>query len=485
MAARFRTAVSTLVLLGSALCAHAQDATVADQALVERGAYLSRAADCAACHTDPKGGQAYAGGYAIQSPLGTIYSTNITPSKRGGIGSWSEQAFAKAVREGVAADGTHLYPAMPYDAYSGISDADIKALYAYFQHGVAPVDTPEAKTTQLGFPYSQRWLMAGWNLLFLDNKRFASGDAPVPDAQRGKYLVDALGHCSSCHTPRNVFMANDSSAYLSGADVAGWHAPNLSADPVSGIGGWSQAELVQFFKEGHVPGKAVAAGGMAEAVEHSLRHLSDADLNAMAANLKSVPAKATAGQTQAAYGYGTPVTTAYDFTDAQATASLDQAATGRAAGPAMDAAHQTSAVVTDGAQLYEAACASCHQPSGAGTGDTYYPALFHNTTTGAARPNNLVMTILDGVKRHGASTAASMPAFRDDMDDAQVAAVSQFVATRFGNADLKISAATVAELRAGGPAPALQTLMPWLITAAVVVLLLLAWLLVGRRRKRA
>ena len=232
------------------------------------GAYVARAADCAACHTAPKG-EPYAGGYAINSPLGVIYASNITPSKQYGIGNWTEEQFAHALRDGVGGNGQRLYPAMPYDAYHGMSDADVHALYTYLMQDVKPVDRPAKETTALSFPFNIRQLMIGWDWLYVKQPRTNAADSA--ERKRGRYLVDVLGHCASCHSPRNVMMATTSAGYLSGADLAGWHAPNITSDPVSGIGGWSTAELVTYLRDGHVVGKAQAAGPMAEAVENSFR----------------------------------------------------------------------------------------------------------------------------------------------------------------------------------------------------------------------
>ncbi|MHC1479809.1 c-type cytochrome [Frateuria aurantia] len=452
--------------------------------LAAKGAYIARAADCAACHTEP-GGKAYAGGYAIASPLGTIYATNITPSKTAGIGGWSEAQFARAVREGVSADGHRLYPAMPYTDYAGISDSDIHALYTYLNQQVAPVDTPPAHVTQLGFPYGIRASMAFWDLLYLKKPSHAEVD-PQDSLARGRYLVDVLGHCSSCHTPRNLLMATDSKRYLAGGDVAGWHAPNITSDPNAGIGGWSEDELAGFLKTGHAAGKAQAAGGMAEAVEHSLRYLSDSDLHAMAAYLKSVPAQADPAVSQPDYSYGQPPAKTYDLDNAQSRTSLDAASASTPIGAALLASRTYTDLpkVTEGARLFADACASCHQPSGAGTEDHYYPSLYHNSTTGAATPNNLVMAILHGVDRKGADGPTYMPAFAQDMNDEQVAAVASYVASRFGNPQLKVDAGTVRELRAGGPPPALKAMMPWLLALGGIVVLIVLGLIIHLLRRK-
>lgn len=305
----FKTSLA-LGLLAAFFVTSSTAASSDQQTLAEQGKYVARAADCAACHTAPDGGKAYAGGYAIASPLGTIYSTNITPSKVHGIGGWTEAQFTKAVRQGVSADGRRLYPAMPYTEYGAMSDADVHALYVYFSTGVTPADEAPEHVTRLDFPYRIRPLMAVWDALYARKQPTAPDDAS-DTAARGRYLVDVLGHCGSCHTPRNIFMASDDSRYLAGGDVGGWQAPNITSDPVAGIGGWSSEELVDFMKTGHAAGKAQAAGGMAEAVENSLSHLNDDDLAAMAAYLKTVPPQSQPGQTKPSYGYGEAASAGY------------------------------------------------------------------------------------------------------------------------------------------------------------------------------
>ncbi|WP_121041302.1 c-type cytochrome [Stenotrophomonas rhizophila] len=462
--------------------------SVQDAALIKRGEYVARAGDCIACHTNGTSGKPFAGGYTIESPMGTIYATNITPSKVAGIGRWSEEQFARAVRQGVAADGRRLYPAMPYTDYAGISDDDIHALYAYLNARVEPVDTEAAHVTDLGFPFKFRGLMWAWNLLFLD-KPDTSAKAPATDdtVQRGRYLVDTLGHCGSCHTPRNALMASDNSRYLSGGEVAGWVAPNITSDPISGIGGWSEDELVKYLSSGHVPGKGQAAGGMAEAIEHSLRHLDESDLQAMAMYLKQVPAASVKGEKRPAYSYGPAALPAgYNFDDPQSHRSLEDAARTTPNGKELLASRSYTEYdrVTDGARLYANACASCHQPNGQGTGDNYYPSLTHNTTVGASTPNNLVMTILDGVHRQGSDGPTAMPGFAHDMTDEQVAAVANYVSQRFGNPEMRVTAEEVTVLRAGGPVPLIRKLVPWLAAAGALALVLVAWLVFRRVRRR-
>jgi len=420
--------------------------TPASAEQIKRGAYLATAADCAACHTVPKTGKPFAGGYGIDSPLGTIYSSNITPSKNGGIGSYTEAQFERALRDGVRADGAHLYPAMPYTSYAKLSDDDVQALYAYFMQGVPAVDGAAPKTA-LPFPFNLRFTMAGWNLLFLDHSRFKPEPAQSVAWNRGAYLVGALEHCSACHTPRNAFMAEQGGNPLAGGQLGAWYAPNLTSDPVSGLGGWSQAEMVQYLRSGQLAGRAQAAGPMAEAVQDSLQYLTDDDLNAIATYLKTVPAIHLAHETQAPYTFG---------------AAANDEVLLRGTSPVSD-----SNIPLNPAELFSANCASCHQAKGLGTPDQYYPSLAHNTALGHANPSNLVAVILHGVDRTVDGHAVFMPGFGADslvnpLSDEEIAAVSNYTLQRFGNPAVRVSAADVAQARNGGPPPLLARVSAWL-----------------------
>lgn len=478
--------LATLVTLVG--CVIGSNAMAQDADLVKRGAYLATAGDCAACHTAPKGGKPFAGGYPLGSPMGTIWSTNITPSKEIGIGNWTEEQFARAVREGVSPSG-NLYPAMPYDSYSMITDEDMKALYAYFQSGVAPVDAAPGHKTELSFPFNQRILMSGWNLLNLDKTRFAT--KPGEDAQvaRGRYLSEGLAHCATCHTPRDLTMAMKTDQNLAGGLVGAWEAPNITSDKVSGLGDWTDAEIAQYLKQGHVPGKGVAAGPMAEAVELSLSKLTDGDISAITAYLRTVPPVADPTQKAAPATFGTPVEDHYSFDSTAARKVLHAANEGRAANASVyaDATRGDFTSINDGAVLYDSACATCHMPSGAGSKDGYYPSLYHSTATGSARPNNLVMTVLEGVHRTGSNGPTLMPAFEHDMNDRQVAAVATFVSQNFCNPAMTITSETVAELRSGGPKPLLARLGPYLVAVpagSIIVLALITLAVLGLRRRR-
>jgi len=450
--------------------AHAADAGVDQTELIARGRYLAKAADCVACHTAP-GGKPMAGGLPIDSPFGKIFASNITPSKTHGIGTYTEAQFARAVREGVNAQGQHLYPAMPYTSYAGTTDADIQALYAYFMHDVEAVDTAPPPTT-LAFPFNQRWLMMGWNLLFLDRGPFLPVEGKDPQWNRGKYLVDTLAHCGACHTPRNVLMAEKQGLALSGGQVGPWRAPNITSDPVSGIGVWSVDELVQYLRTGALAGKAQAVGGMAEAIQNSLQYLSTEDLTAIASYLKDSTPVRNPADSRPAFEYGD--------------ADVDYEAGLRAVNTGIG--YQAVGVgypkLTTGAQLYSANCASCHQTTGHGTREQAFPSLAHNTVLGRDNADNLVNVILDGLHIRVGNEERLMPGFKDDLSDAQVAQLATFVMQQYGNPTVVVDEARVKVLRQGGDdaGKPLRQLMEWGATATVIVLALLAtW---WKRRRR-
>lgn len=440
-------------------------------ARLERGRYLAIAADCMACHTAASG-KPYAGGYAIDSPLGTIYATNITPSKKGGIGHYTEADFARALRQGVRADGSHLYPAMPYTSYALLSDADVGDLYHYFIHAVKPVDEP-ARQTKLPFPFNVRLSMMGWNALFLDDRRFVPDAGKSAQINRGAYLAEGLAHCSACHTPRNMLMAEVGSQKLAGADLGSWHAPNITSDAISGIGGWSDAEIAAYLKTGHVEGKGQAAGGMAEAIQNSLQFLRDDDVAAIVAYLRTVPPVRAAGQQKAAYSYGGAVS--------------DEAAL---RGMASSTEHHS---LNSGAVLFSGYCASCHSASGAGSTGQAYPALFNNTATGASTPANLVSAILFGVERkigkEGEEVEAFMPRFDkrsyvQALTDEQIASIANYVLKQYGNPAVSVTPAYVAQARSGGEKPLLARLPHFIVPVGIAALLALIALLIWRRARR-
>ncbi|MDE1181887.1 cytochrome c [Paraburkholderia sp.] len=433
--------------------------------LIKRGEYLAKAGDCIACHSAPQG-KPFAGGLSLSTPLGAIVSSNITPSKTNGIGNYTLEQFDAALRRGVRADGQHLYPAMPYTSYAQVDDDDVKALYAYFMHGVTPVDTSPPQT-QLPFPFNVRLSMAAWNLLFLDRKPFAPDPSKSVEWNRGAYLVEGLAHCSTCHTPRNPLMAEDTSKSLGGSVVGTWYAPNISSDPTSGIGAWSEADIAGYLRTGHVIDRAQAAGPMAEAVDNSFQHLTDSDLHAMAVYLKSTPAVHNSADQRPPYAWGSPK------------ASFDEVR----GEPLPADANQMS-----GPQLYDSYCASCHQAHGEGAGQGIdgpgLPSLFHNTALGHANTNNLVMVMLEGVHRQASAPDVMMPAFGRLLSDEQVATLGNYVLKQYGNPDASVTVEQVKSLRAGGEASPLIAITHIAMIVAALIVLGIVVLLIARRSRR-
>lgn len=448
--------------------AHAASTDDAGAALIAHGEQVAIASDCQACHTAPGSKTAYSGGYAIASPMGAIYATNITPSAQG-IGQYSEAQFAKAIRQGIRADGAHLYPAMPYTSYHLMTDEDVHALYAYFMHGVKPVDQANTET-KLPFPFNMRFSMGMWNAVFGSTEGFKIDSSKSAEWNRGNYLVNGLAHCDTCHTPRNFMMAEKHDQPLAGAPLGSWYAPNITSDPISGIGGWSDDELVSYLKTGRAIGKNQAAGGMAEAVEHSLQYLPDSDLRSIAVYLKQTAPIRDPGETTAAYQYGHPV-------------SVEQEVRGQSVNNAYNA-------LDSGAKLFSGNCASCHQPDGSGSPNQAYPSLFHNTATGMIRPDNLVSAILFGVRRTTKDHDVLMPAFSsptyvDQLTDQQIADISNYVLHNYGNPRVTVKAGDVAWMRKGGRLPFLAAAQPYMVPAIAVGIVIVILLLIGFRLRRS
>ena len=386
-----------------------------------QGEYAMRIADCAACHTAPDGEQ-FTGGRAIESPLGVIYSSNITPDDATGIGGWSLDDFRAALYDGVRPDGTHLYPAMPYENYRKLSEEDVRALYHYFTEEVEPVrnETPEA---ELPFPFDQRWTLRGWKWLALDDPGFAA-DADDPVLARGEYLVEGPGHCSACHTPRNTIMAEaavDASdeAFLSGGEIAGWTAPALRG-PDSAIAGWSQDDLVSIFSTGRNAHAAVN-GEMQLVIRDSTQFMSDEDLTAMSAFL--VGLNEGTGQARAES----------ETTETETEALI------ASADPDMPL----------GTRLYIDNCNACHFANGRGA-DEVFPELDGNSLVTAESPTGLISMILEGSELPSTPKrpySLRMPGFADRLTDEEVAELASFVRQGWSNDAGPVSAASVAELR--------------------------------------
>jgi mono/diheme cytochrome c family protein len=438
-------------------------------AAIERGKYLATAADCGACHTAP-GGKAFAGGLPISTPLGTIFSTNITPSADFGIGRYTEQEFVRALRRGIRRDGAHLYPAMPYTSYARFTDDDAHALYLYFTRAVAPVDAL-APRTELPFPMNIRTSMMAWNFLFLNTQIFAQDPKQSAEWNRGAYLVQGAAHCGTCHTPRGFLMQEEAARAFSGAQVGPWYAPNITSDPVSGIGRWTRDELVAYLRSGRLRGKAQAAGSMAEAVEHSFQYLSDADLDAIATYVETIPAVRDPSDDRSRFAAG-------------AVFSVLATLRGR------DGIRSDNDANPGGGELFQGNCASCHSDAGQGSKDGYYPSLFHNSASGAKRAANLVAAILYGVDRTVAGRQAFMPGFggkptdANPLSDRDIATLGNYVLVHYGPGEATITEQQVSEARHGGPSsPLLALARGGMAAAAVVVALGIAFLIVRRRRR--
>ncbi|NHN88756.1 cytochrome c [Acetobacter conturbans] len=401
-----------------------------EDAVIARGAYIATAADCVACHT-AKDGKPFAGGLKVATPMGDIISTNITPDSQHGIGKYTEEQFDQAVRHGIRADGANLYPVMPYVSYAGMTDQDMKALYAWFMHRVQPVATTPPETS-LPFPASVRSAMKVWNMLASSEKP-ATGDSATFDSQkRGEYLANALEHCGTCHTPRNFMLGEKQDRYLGGGSLGGWYAPNITSSKTAGIGDWSEDDLVAYLKTGQVPGRAQAAGPMGEAVEHSTSKLTDTDLHALAGYLRQVPALEDDIERKARDSFGQ----AFNAPDIRT-----------AVPKRIDDLAEMSPD-----RIFDDNCAACHQRNGAGTDDHYTPSLFSNSVTGTLRPDNLIMVILNGVDRTTGKDHAFMPGFNgqsevERLSDTEIASLVNYVMGTFGSGDPHVTAEKVAEFR--------------------------------------
>jgi mono/diheme cytochrome c family protein len=380
--------------------------------IVARGEYLTRAADCAACHT-AKDGTPFAGGRPFVLPFGTIYSTNITPDVETGIGNYSDANFVDAVHKGIGRNGARLYPAMPYASYTYMTSADALAIKAYL-FTLKPLHAPTPVNT-LSFPFNQRGLMSLWSAFFNPDKRFEPNADRSPEWNRGAYLAEAMEHCGECHTPRNLPFALDNRHKFAGAVQAGWRAYNITSDHASGVGAWSDADLAAYLSAGHADGRGTASGPMGEAVDESLRHLTQSDIAALVAYLRTVPGIATA--------------------DLPA--------------PRLDAAPMLAGDTSgesDGKRVYEGACAGCHGWTGTS------PVIPFATLTGTrgvndATANNVAQVIIGGGQRHYPRDSDNMPAFGSTYSDAEIAGVANYATARFGAKGSNLTAAEVAKLR--------------------------------------
>jgi mono/diheme cytochrome c family protein len=382
------------------------DAQAFDQ--IEKGRYLTTVADCYACHTVPNAGKPFAGGRAIETPFGIITSSNITPDADTGIGGWSDEQFDNAVRKGVRPDGSRLYPAMPYPAYTKMSRDDVLAIRAYLAT-VEPVHQP-VKANTLPFPFNIREAMRAWDALYFTEGEFQPDSRQSATWNRGAYLVQGPGHCTACHTPKSLLGGDRTNDNLRGFNLQGWFAPDITGDANQGLGQWSEADITSYLKTGHNRITA-ATGPMAEEVVNATSQYSDSDLNAIAIYLKSLPQRQ----------------------DRAAPAPAD------------------SSMMTAGQAIYRDQCSACHGLDGRGVA-MLFPSLAQSSLAHASDPTSAIRLVLRGgrsVATKGEPTAPAMPSFGWQLNDEQVAAVLSYIRNAWQTAAAPVSAETVAKARDG------------------------------------
>jgi mono/diheme cytochrome c family protein len=415
--------LNALLACVSLACISAQADETIDPALIAQGEYLARAGDCVACHSS-QGGKAFAGGLAMPTPIGTLYSTNITPAPKTGIGTYSFADFDRAVRHGVNKSGDSLYPAMPYPSYARVTEADMRALYAYFMHAVPAVEQAN-QDSDIPWPLSMRWPLALWRWAFAPEvTELQPRSEHDPQLSRGAYLVEGLGHCGACHTPRGLGMqekalsAADGQHFLAGsAPLEHWVAKNLRGDHQDGLGSWSEAELVSFLRTGRSERSAVF-GGMAEVIVHSMQYMTDNDLQAIARYLKALPAKNPADQPHV-----------YDERVAKALYRGDDSQVGAA--------------------VYLDNCAACHRTDGQGYARVF-PALAGNPVVTGDDATSLIHIVLKGDTLPSTRLAPSsftMPPFAWRLSDQEIADVVNFIRNSWGNQARAVDAERVKQLR--------------------------------------
>jgi mono/diheme cytochrome c family protein len=397
-----RTLALTLGI-GALMLGPAMSADQADQII--RGQYQAVLGDCAGCHTKP-GGKPLAGGLPLETPFGALVPPNITPDKETGIGNWSEADFHNMMKIGIGHDGVRLYPAMPYPAYTKMTDPDLSDLWAYLTT-VEPVSN-KVQANQLPFPLNIRLSMWGWNLLNFSEGGFTPDPSKSAEWNRGAYIVQGAGHCGTCHTPKSFLGADKDSVFLQGASLQGWFAPDITNSAQSGLGKWSQDDLVKYLKTG-VNAHSIASGPMAEAVENSTSKMTDADLKAVAIYLKSLGSDAAVA----------------------APAKPDQAR------------------MVTGEAIYRDNCSACHGGDGAGAG-ALFPPLAGNSIVAQGSTETLSRLVLAGsqaVHTANAPTTPAMPSLAWRLKDQEIADVLTYVRNSWGNAAPAVSSDDVATVR--------------------------------------
>jgi mono/diheme cytochrome c family protein len=398
-------AAAALLLVGTT-ASFAGDSDPQEFTQIERGRYLAVLSDCASCHTVPGSNQPFAGGRAIETPFGNIVAPNITPDPETGIGSWSDEQFDAAVRKGVARNGSHLYPAMPYNAYTKMSRDDVLAIRAYLNTLVPVRNAVEANT--LPFPFDIRAAMRVWNALYFNEGDYQPNPNQSAEWNRGAFLVDGPGHCGACHTPKTALGGDKTSQYLEGAYLQGWSAPDITNDSRLGLGAWSKEDLVAYLKSGHNRVTA-ATGPMGEVVTLSAAFMTDPDLNAIATYLKSLP--------------------------------------GKTAAPAALAANDPA--MTAGAAIYRDQCSACHGLDGKGIAELF-PSVADSSMVKSGDPTTSIRIVLRGARSVGTTaqpTAPGMPAYGKQLDDDEVAAVLTYMRNTWGGAAAAVTSGQVSDVR--------------------------------------
>jgi len=383
-----------------------------DSAQVKQGEYLARAGDCIACHTAPTG-RLFAGGLAMPTPFGTLYSTNITPDPDTGIGKWNADQFYQVMHVGRFPDGGLIYPAMPFPSYTKVTRADSDAIFAYLKT-VPAVHQPD-RPNDLRFPYDNRALIIGWRTLFFYEGEYKPDPHQSAEWNRGAYLVEGLEHCGMCHTPINALGGSSESQAFQGGliPMQNWYAPSLTSNTEAGLGDWSIEDIVALLKTGKSR-RGIVYGPMAEVVYDSLQYLSDADTRAMAVYLKSL-------------GQGAP--------PPPATTTAPHA--------------ESSLLLTLGKSVYDTHCATCHGAGGGGELPAY-PPLAQNQSIENPSAVNAIRMVLNGGYPPGPAgnpRPYGMPPFAQTLSDDEVAAVVSYIRTAWGNRGASVTAAEANALR--------------------------------------
>jgi len=389
----------------------ASGAANAETLLIQKGEYLARAGDCVACHTNPEGKE-FAGGRPMPTPFGALYSPNITPDEETGIGAWSSDEFYRMMHSGVSRDGSLLYPAMPFASYTKVTRADSDAIYAYLM-SVQPVKQKN-RPHELRFPFNKRELLIGWRTLYFKEGEFQPDPTQSEQWNRGAYLVEGLGHCSMCHTAINALGGSKESKEFEGGMIPNqnWYAPSLTSNREAGLGDWELKDIADLLQVG-VSKRATVYGPMAEVVYNSLQYMTDADAEAMAVYLKSLPKR-----------------------DADAL-------------PTSQARLVQPSIMEGGRKIYEQQCSICHGSDGKGHPPAY-PPLAGNTSITMASPVNSIRMVLNGGYAPGTKKNPrphGMPPFSHILDDEQVAAVVTYIRVAWENSGAPVAPAQVPELR--------------------------------------